>query len=164
LIRNGLLYGNNPEQQGCARIERGQRIRCSNRGASGGCGHSFAIFNATSLPRRSIDSTYLSVLLKAILKCAGCIHEAWQQGKRLFSLSTAYRIWRQFGHTQVQLRHRLCSCTDPPPRDSPEPRLQLIAHLQIAFPQLDSVESFQRHFQTSFLPDSPKHTQPKRPM
>jgi hypothetical protein len=164
LICNGLLYGNDPEQQGCARIERGQRIRCSNRGASEGCGHSFAVFNATSLPKRSISSTSLSTLLKAILQCAGRIHEAWQLGKRLFSLSTAYRIWRQFAHAQTQLRHRLFSCTDPPPCSSPEPRLQLIAHLQSAFPKPDSVESFQRHFQIPFLPDFRKHSQPSRPM
>lgn len=164
LICNGLLYGNDPAQQGCAQIERGQRIRCSNRGASEGCGQSFSILKATSLPKRSIGSTYLSALLKAILQCAGRIHEAWQLGKRLFSLSTAYRIWRQFAHAQTQLRHRLCRCTDPPPCGESEPRLQLIAHLQSAFPQLDPVESFQRHFQIPFLPDSRKHPQPPRSM
>jgi hypothetical protein len=164
LICNGLLYGNDPEQQGCARIERGQRIRCSDRGASEGCGHSFAVLNATSLPKRSINSTYLSALLKAILQCAGRIHEAWQLGKRLFSLSTAYRIWRQVNYAQPQLRHRLCDCTDPPPCDEPEPRLQLIAHLQSAFPKTDPIQSFQSHFQIPLLPDSRKHPQPPRSM
>jgi len=161
LIRNGLLYGNDPKGQGCTQIERGQRIRCSNRGQRPGCGHSFAIRKASVIPNRSLDSIALSKLLSAILSCTGCVHQAWQQGARLFSLSTAYRTWRQIKLYQTQLRHRLCQATGPPKSCSPEPRLQLIEHLHKAFETTNPIQAFQQHFQTSVLPHYSKHQQPQ---
>lgn len=152
LIRNGLLYGNDSTQQGTARIERGQRIRCSDRDARRGCGHSFAIYQAQILPRRSIGSDYLIALLEGILKHAGCVHQAWLQGTRWFSLSTAYRLWKEFRLEQTQLRHRLCRQVAPPPRrhDS-HPALQLTAHLVAAFDS-HPIEAYHKHFQQSILP------------
>jgi len=157
LIRNGLLYGNDSTQQGTARIERGQRIRCSNRAARHGCGHSFAIYEAQALPGRSIGSDYLAALLAAILKHAGCVHQAWLQGTRWFSLSTAYRLWKAFRLEQSQLRHRLCRQIAPPPcRHDSHPALQLIAHLFDAFDS-HPVEAYHKHFQRSVLPGCRVH-------
>ena len=157
LICNGLLWGNDPHGQGIRRVQRGQRVLCSKRGRRGGCGRSFSIHLADILPRRSIDSHLLSALLKAILDCAGCVHRAWQSGARLFSLSRAYRLWREFGLAQSRLRPRLCQCTGPPESNASEPPLQLVAHLRSAFSVSDPIGAFQAHFQIPFLPRCPKH-------
>ena len=155
LICNGLLKGNDPHQQGCEQIERGQRIFCSNRGNQDGCGSSFSILKSTSLPKRSIDTAALTILLTAVLTCAGCIFRAFNQcTKWPFSLSSAYRVWSEIDRWQSQLRHRLCQCTGPPKCSSTEPRLQLLVHLQAAFKTDDPIRSFQAHFQTPFLPGS----------
>ena len=162
LICNGLLKGNDPDQQSCKQIERGQRIFCSNRNSRQGCGSSFSVLKSTSLPKRSLDTAALTILLNAVLKCAGCIYRAFNQCTAWqFSLSSAYRIWHEIDRWQTQLRHRLCQCTGPPPCSLTEPRLQLLAHLRAAFQTDDSIQSFQAHFQTPFLPVSdnqPKHT------
>lgn len=152
LICNGLLYGYDPAQQGVGQITRGQRIRCSNRGGHGGCGRSFAILEPKTLPGRSVRADYLLALLKAMLDHAGCVHHAWQQGTRWFSLSTAYRIWEVLRLHQTQLRHRLCERTSAPASTHGEPRLQLIAHLRTAFEDEDPITAFHRHFQEPLLP------------
>lgn len=152
LICNGSLKGNDPTQQATAQIERGQRIFCSNRGCRCGCGHSFSIYKSDILPSRSMNTSYLSALLQAILDHAGCIHHAWQQGSRLFSLSTAYRLWKTFRHQQTQLRHHLYRRIAPPESKHCEPLLQLIAHLSAAFDPDDPTQAYHEHFQQSFLP------------
>lgn len=155
LICNGLLKGNDPDQQGCKQITRGQRIFCSNRHNRKGCGRSFSILEPTALPNRSVDTPALTKLLTAVSKASGCIYRAfngctaWQ-----FSLSSAYRVWHEMDRWQTQLRHQLCRCTGPPQSSSTEPRLQLLAHLQSAFITDDPIRSFQVHFQTPFLPGS----------
>lgn len=160
LICNGLLYGNDPTQMCCARIERGQRIRCSKRGHSKGCGKSFCIHWASILPNRSIDSALITAFLNAVLQCAGKIHAAWQQGRRLFSLSTAYRIWKALDAAQSILRQQLCQCTGPPQSKERLPRLQLLVHLRAAFAGDDPVKAFQGHFQSPWLPRFQKHLIP----
>ncbi len=155
LICNGRLKGNDPNGQGPEQINRGQRIFCSNRGNRKGCGCSFSVLEPTGLPNRSIDTAALTILLTAVLTCAGCIYRAFNQCiKWSFSLSSAYRIWNEIDHWQTHLRHRLCQCTGPPTCSSTEPRLQLLAHLQSAFQTDDPIRSFQAHFQTPFLPGS----------
>jgi len=152
LIRNGLLYGYDSTQQGMTQIQRGQRIRCSNRGAHSGCGRSFAIYEPETLPGRSVSPAFLFALLKALLDHAGCVHYAWQQGTRWFSLSTAYRMWEALRLHQTQLRHRLCERTAAPASAKYEPRLQLIAHLCAAFEDEDPIKAYHEHFQQPLLP------------
>ena len=159
LICNGLLKGNDPGQQGCEQIERGQRIFCSNRDNQTGCGRSFSVLEPTVLPNHSIDTPALILLLIMVQKCEGCIYRAFNRcTKWSFSLSSAYRIWHKIDRWQTELRQRLCQCTGPPGYDSTEPRLQLIAHLRSAFQTDDPVRSFQVHFQTPFLPGCGKQT------
>ena len=155
LICNGLLKGNDPDQQGPKQLERGQRIFCSNRGNRKGCGRSFSVLEPTVLPNQSIDTTALVLLLIMVQKCAGCIYRAFNRcTKWSFSLSSTYRVWRKIDRWQTELRHRLCQCTGPPACSSTEPRLQLLAHLQAAFQTDDPIRNFQAHFQTPFLPGS----------
>lgn len=154
LICNGRLKGYDPDQQGCEQVERGQRIFCSNRGNQKGCGGSFSVLEPTSLPNRSINTSALSLLITTLLTCAGCLYRAFNQcTKWPFSLSSAYRVWGEIDRWQSQLRHRLCQCTGPPACSSSQPRLQLLAHLRLAFQTDDPIQSFQAHFQTPFLPD-----------
>jgi len=158
LIRNGLHYGNAPDQSGDTRIIRGQRIRCSNRGNRCGCGCSFSIFESERIPGRSIDTSWLQSLLLYLLQQAGCMHAAWLKTSRQFSLRTAYRIWRRIDLEQTTLRHRLCQCTGPPNSTQLDPRLELIEHLRAAFIGNDFVCAYQKHFQTSILPVYTKHS------
>lgn len=155
LICNGRLKGNDPDGQGCEQIKRGQRIFCSNRRSRQGCGRSFSVLEPTVLPNRSIDTAALTILLTAVLTCAGCIYRAFNQCTAWrFSLSSAYRVWHEVDRWQTHLRQRLCQCTGPPRCSSAEPRLQLLAHLQSTFQTDDPIRSFQAHFQTPFLPGS----------
>lgn len=151
LIRNGRLYGNDPAQQGSARVQRGQRIRCSDRGRCGGCGRSFAIFHPQSLPHRSVGADYLYALLEAILEHSGCVHHAWLRGTRCFSLSTAYRLCRALKDNQFRLRHHFYRLAHPPQSSDHDPTLQLIAHLRAAFEECP-IPAYHKHFQQSFLP------------
>lgn len=157
LIRNGFHYGNAPDQSKDGRVLRGQRIRCSNRSNRCGCGCSFSIFEPECIPRRSIDTKWLTSLLLCLLQHAGCMHAAWQQTSRLFSLRTAYRIWRLIDLEQTSLRHRLCQSTGPPSSDQNDPRLELIEHFQTAFSTDDLACTYQQRFQTPILPVYQKH-------
>jgi hypothetical protein len=49
------------------RLCRGQRIFCSNRGQRGGCGRTFSIFFADTLPRHTVSATLLWKLLGRLL-------------------------------------------------------------------------------------------------
>ena len=51
LNRHSKLYGNQVDGSQDGRIQRGQRVWCSNRGQRGGCGRSFSLFLAGVLPR-----------------------------------------------------------------------------------------------------------------
>ena len=72
---NSRLYGNDPDGSEDGRIQRGQRVWCSNRGQRRGCGRSFSIFLAGVLPRLSPEATEQFIL--AQLDRAGLGHNTF---------------------------------------------------------------------------------------
>jgi len=68
---------------------------------------------------------------------------------RSFSLSSAYRWWHRLQQNQTHMRQSLCRICSPEPCPDNRPQLQLIQHLQRAFPQ-QPAEAFQLHFQHRF--------------
>ena len=67
LNAHSKLYGNDPDGRGDGRIQRGQRVWCSNRGQRGGCGRSFSLFLAEVLPRHTVNAAWLWKLLQRLL-------------------------------------------------------------------------------------------------
>ena len=125
---------------------------CSNRGNREGCGCSFSVFEKDILPSFSINASVFSLFLKAYLEHLN-VHAAWQPLAHYFSLSSAYRLWKRFGHgpQQASLRERPCRNRAPPQCTSKEPREQLIRHLFEAFKeQEDPIAAFQAEFQIPF--------------
>lgn len=149
LIRNGLLKGCDPRHYGNASVVRGQRLRCSKRGRSKGCGRSSSIFFKWIMPGFTIDARLIAAFLLSI-SAQNRVHSAWLGMTRYFSLSSAYRWWRRLGRDQPRLRQMLCRRCQPPQCSSREPRNQLIKHLKKAFGH-DSVADYQIHFQSPFM-------------
>src|ERR1039458_5291384 len=89
LNRHSFLYGNDPFD--CAKEAiRGQRVFCSNRGQRGGCGKTFSVFLADTLPRHTLTATFLWQWL--IQKLAGLSAKAAAEKAKLpIALEPVYR-------------------------------------------------------------------------
>lgn len=134
-----------------ARLTRGQRVFCSNRGSRGGCGRTFAVFRAEVLPRHTITGPWLWPWLLRLL--AGLSLKTAAETLRLpFALETFYRLRRKLRQRQDALRALLCRKLNPPQSDQSEPLLQTVEHLQKVFtPAACPLAEFQAQFQLPFL-------------
>jgi hypothetical protein len=93
-----VLRGNDPAVVN-GQLARGQRVFCSDRGQRGGCGKTFPLFFAGTLPRHTFTATLLWALLVKLL--GGTTIKAATETLRLpFSLEAIYGILRR-------LRYRL---------------------------------------------------------
>ena len=130
---------------------RGQRVYCSNRGRRGGCGQTFSIVLADVLPRHTLTASLVWQWLVKLL--AGFSLRAAAEKLRLpFALETVYRLRRKLRRNLDALRTRLAGHCAPPLGTCPDPLLQTIAHLKIAFPRSPCPPAdFQLHFQRLFL-------------
>jgi hypothetical protein len=132
LNRHSILYGNDPEDYSKEAV-RGQRVFCSNRGQRGGCGRTFSIFLADSLPRHSVRATLLWKLLCALL--AGASIRASAKSLRLpFALETLYHILGRLRLRLDVLRSLLSEKQKPPESEDTDPLFQTLRHLQALFP------------------------------
>jgi len=149
LNRHSFLYGNDPFD--CAQeAVRGQRVFCSNRGRRGGCGKTFSIFLADTLPRHTLTATLLWQWL--IQKLAGLSGKAAAEKANLpFALETVYRVGRKLRGSLDGLRTLLFGKQAPPASVQADPVLQSVEHLQSVFPQECPPAAFQLHFQVPFL-------------
>lgn len=145
------LYGNDPDGQE-GRIQRGQRVWCSNRGQRGGCGRSFSIFLAGVLPRHTVSAAWLWKLLQRLLG-GGSIKATVEALGLPFALETVYHLLNRLRQQLVPLRSALSqqarflgtSCQT-------DPLLQTFEHLRQIFPQSDRpCAEFQLHFQRPLL-------------
>jgi hypothetical protein len=141
LNRHSILYGNDPSD--CAQgRERGQRVFCSNRGRRGGCGKTFSVFLADTLPRHTLTATLLWKWL--IHKLAGLSAKA--------AVETVYQVGRKLRLRLDRLRTLLCRKHAPPSSAQADPVLQSVEHLQSAFPRHECPPAaFQLGFQLPFL-------------
>jgi hypothetical protein len=150
LNRHSLLYGNDPFDCATERV-RGQRVFCSNRGRRGGCGKTFSVFLADTLPRHTLTATLLWRWL--IQKLAGLSAKAAAEKANLpFALETVYRVGRKLRGSLDRMRTLLCQKQAPPSSAQSDPVLQSMEHLQKVFPgQECPPAAFQLGFQVPFL-------------
>ena len=149
LNRHGFLYGNDPAAAD-ARILRGQRVFCCDRGRRGGCGRTFPIFLADVLPRHSVTASILWALLCMLL--AGCSLKAAAESFRApFALETLYHIVARLRGRLDVVRSLLFTRGLPPPCSSVDPLSQTLAHLRAVFPNSACpTADFQCAFQRPF--------------
>ena len=150
LNRHSILYGNDPSQFAKERV-RGQRVFCSNRGRRGGCGKTFSVYLADTLPRHTLTATLLWKWL--IQKLAGLSAKAAAEKAHLpFALETVYRVGRKLRRGLGRLRTLLCRKQGPPASTQADPVWQSVEHLQRVFPENGCPPAlFQLDFQLPFL-------------
>lgn len=131
LIRHSVLWGNDPDKAGEKR-RRGQRVFCSNRGRRQGCGRTFPIFLAQTLPRHTFTAAVVWRLLSAFFKSLS-LKSAFEESRIPFALESAYRLVARLRRRLDVLRSRLSRFTHPPPGADADPLRQTLEHLRQAF-------------------------------
>jgi hypothetical protein len=126
-------------------------VFCSNRGARGGCGRTFALVLADVVPRHTVSATWLWRWLKELM--AGLSLPAAAEKLRLpFALETLYRLRQKLRRQLDRLRARLCRQCPPPSSTHSDPLRQTLEHLERAFARsVCPPAEFQLHFQHPFL-------------
>jgi hypothetical protein len=126
-------------------------VFCSNRGRRTGCGKTFSIFLADTLPRHTLTATLLWRWL--IQKLAGLSAKAAAEKANLpFALETVYQLGRKLRHGLDRLRTLLCREQAPPGSAQADPVLQSVEHLHSTFPREECPPAaFQLGFQVPFL-------------
>jgi hypothetical protein len=134
-----------------ARVARGQRVFCSNRGSRGGCGRTFSFFLAEVLPRHTFTATLLWKWLLQWLAAAS-LKAAVEKVQLPFALETVYRLRRRLRLRLDSLRALLCREQSPPKSAQADPLLQTTEHLRSVFARAECpAAEFQLHFQHPFL-------------
>jgi len=149
LNRHSFLYGNDPAAAD-ARMLRGQRVFCCNRGRRGGCGKTFSIFLAAVMPRHSVTAPILWGML-CLLLAGRSLKSAAESLRTPFALETLYHLANRLRWRLDILRASLFTRGQPPPCSRAEPLLQTVDHLRTVFPASACPPSeFQRVFQRPF--------------
>jgi hypothetical protein len=126
-------------------------VWCSNRGQRGGCGRSFCVFLAQTLPRHTVTAPWLWKLLCRLL-AGGSIKAAVEALSPPFALETLYHLLQRLRRRLPELRSRLCREHRAPESAQSVPLLQTAEHLQIVFANVPcAVESFQQRFQRPLM-------------
>jgi hypothetical protein len=126
-------------------------VFCSNRGARGGCGHTFSLLLADVLPRHTFTAARVWAWLVKLL--AGLSVKAAAEKLRLpFALESVYRLRRKLRLRLDDLRARLCREQPPPASTRTDPLLQTVEHLQsVLGGEACPPAAFQLRFQQPFL-------------
>jgi len=134
---------------------RARRVFCSNRQARRGCGRTFSVWMANKIRRLGLTTGALWRFLKHA--AAGSIRAASRAVACHLSDRTLQRIWKRFDQGQSKIRTALCGRCPPPelpaePTQRAPPATQVLAHLQVAFPDADCpIAAFQHTLQTFFV-------------
>jgi hypothetical protein len=150
LNRHSFLYGNDPASNS-GRVLRGQRVFCSDRGQRGGCGRTFSVFLARSLPRHTVSAPLLWPLLVQLL--TGRSIKACAEALRLpFALETIYHLLQRLRRRLDVIRSWLCRRQPAPASQQSAPLGQTVEHLQTVFAQADCpLADYQTQFSAAFL-------------
>jgi hypothetical protein len=150
LNRHSFLRGNDLDQPGGQRL-RGHWVFCSNRGARGGCGRTFALLLADVLPRHTFTAARVWAWLVELL--AGLSVKAAAEKLRLpFALESVHRLRRKLRQRLDDLRARLCREQPPPASAQADPLRHTVEHLRSVFAgEACPPAAFQRRFQHPFL-------------
>lgn len=150
LNRHSVLRGNDPAAVNGSLV-RGRRVFCSNRGQRRGCGKTFPLFFAGTLPRHTFTAGLLWTLLRKILGGA-TIRAAAQTLGLPCSLEAAYGIVRRLRHRLSAVRSSLCREQPAPASAQTDPLRQTLEHLQCIFPQSTcALAAYQNHFQRALM-------------
>ena len=142
LVGHGLVRGYAHDRS--RRIVRGRRLLCSNRHRQTGCGRTTAVLLASMLARCVASTTTLAAITRAFMRGARPTVE--------LSKRACARLWRRWHCARQVLRTRLLSLGPPPGTDSDDPKVQLLAHLRLAFGDARChFEAYQLHFQSHLL-------------
>ena len=139
LIGHGFQRGY--AERSSARVVRGRRVVCSNRGRRPGCGRTFSVLLSTVVGGFMVRTLTLFGFATAVLN--GLTRRAAWLGETggMLSLSSGYRLWRRLGAAQSELRTRLCREAAAPASSARQPRTQLVEHLAVVVGS-DGVELF----------------------
>lgn len=149
LVQHGFLRGYT--DSGSERVVRGRRYFCSNRYRGLGCGRTFSILFCVWLRGFMVSAITLFCFIAAVLGgktrySAGTVCLAG------FRLRSAYRLWHRFKRAQSHIRALLSRLGPPPASPSPEPLVQLLAHLQAIFERAECpFAAFQERVQCNLL-------------
>ena len=150
LIRHGFLRG---YDESCPQRKtvRGRRVFCSNRNARRGCGRTFSVWIADKIRRLSLTAGALWRFLQRAV--SGGIVAAIRAADCHLSERSLQRIWKRFDRGQSQIRTALSGRCPPPQLPAgARPAAQVLAHLQVAFPDAPCpIVAFQLTLRTVFV-------------
>lgn len=150
LIRHGFLRGYD-EQHRRHKAVRAQRIFCSNRNRTTGCGRTFSVWRANRIKRLFLTAESLWAFLKQAVDSGNKL-QAFRNLHSGLSDSGPYRIWRRFVAAQSAIRTALARWSRPPQIDAAEPAAVTIAHLEAVFAGHRSpIAAFQAKLQGCFM-------------
>lgn len=150
LIRHGYLRGYD-EKNSRRKTIRAQRIYCSNRNRTTGCGKTFSVWWADKVPRLLLTATALWTFLKQAVTTGNKL-QAFRDLHCGLNDSAPYRIWKRFSEAQSSIRTKLGQVCKPPRIVSEQPAELTLAHLETAFADHPNpIIAFQIKLQTSFL-------------
>ena len=130
---------------------RAQRVFCSNRNRTGGCGRTFSIWWADKVARLFLTAESLwTFLINSVTTGNKC--QAFRDLNSGLSESAPYRIWKRFLEAQSAIRAALCRLCDPPGLNAKQPAELTLAHLRTAFgDHACPLVAFQAKLQTFFI-------------
>jgi hypothetical protein len=152
LIRHGHLYGYHEGHTGHKNL-RARRIFCSNRHQRPGCGRTFSVWSANTIPRRSLSADALWRFLQRVVALASVVAAIHVVADCRRSDRTWQRLWQRFNLSQSTIRTAL-SALCPPPHLPAEhrPAAHVVAHLHAAFPDAPCpIAAFQLATRSFFL-------------
>ncbi len=148
LNRHGWLRGCEAYGPG-KQARRGRRMYCANRGHRKGCGHTFSLRVATTIPWRRTPTAALWTLVRRIFAGTN-VAQAWTGLEHVFSLESAYRYRQRLRLGQFRLREALCR-SRPPPAAAAGTMSHLHDHLLRVSPcSNDPIAAFQLHYQEAW--------------
>jgi len=150
LIRHGFLHGyddKHPRQK----TVRAQRIFCSNRNQTTGCGRTFSVWWAEKIERLFLTAESLWDFLKNSVTTGNKL-QAFRDLNSGLSDSAPYRVWKRFLRAHSAIRMALLQLCAPPKIASEHPAELTRAHLEAAFGNHASpIAAFQARLQTFFI-------------
>jgi hypothetical protein len=150
LIRHGFLRGYD-DQHPRRKAVRAQRIFCSNRNRTSGCGRTFSVWWAGKIARLFLTAESLWTFL-INSAATGNKRQAFRDLNSGLSDSAPYRIWKRFLKAQSAVRTALGRLCDPPKLASKQPAELTLAHLKAAFgDHACPLVAFQAKLQTFFM-------------
>ena len=132
-------------------VTRGIRFFCSDRFAKGGCGKTFSIFWANSLPHTSLRTKEFWELLE-LTSLGKSLHNAWASSRLQLSLRSAYRWVKRFKLSLPHIRSRLYTDHSVPKAWADSVENLTLKELHQLFAEKGSpISVFQLRYQQPFL-------------